>query len=430
MDENELIPAHQVVEHNKPEDCWIVVEDEIWNVTDFAPEHPGGAASKLLQLPIFHPWAEIDFKQLYSRWKYAQATTSLKKQNSRSPNEKPPLHTVINSHDFEEAAARSAPPKAFAFYSTAATDCWTRDSNESMIKRIWFRPRVLRDVSSSASHPLEDIVREAPGHPFLFQLYLNKQREKSRDAIVKAESLGIKAVFVTVDAAGRGKRESDERLKFDEAVVNPVTGESAKQDKMGAGLTRLMGRYIDQGMTWKDLAWIRSVTSLPIILKGIGCAEDAKLAMKHNVDGILLSNHGGRNLDFSPPSILLLLEMHKNCPEIFERMEVYIDGGFRRGGDILKALCLGAKAVGIGRSFLYALQYGSEGVEHLVGLLREEMESAMKLIGIKNLAEAHPGLVNTADVDHLVPAGLCDDIKNLLCITSMRAVKVDIIVLI
>lgn len=222
-------------------------------------------------------------------------------------------------------------------------------------------------VSSSASHPLEDIVREAPGHPFLFQLYLNKQREKSRDAIAKAEALGIKAVFVTVDAAGRGKRESDERLKVDEAVVNPVTGESAKQDKMGAGLTRLMGRYIDQGMTWKDLAWIRSVTGLPIILKGIGCAEDAKLAMKHKVDGILLSNHGGRNLDFSPPSILLLLEMHKNCPEIFERMEVYVDGGFRRGGDILKALCLGAKAVGIGRSFLYALHYGSEGVEHLVG---------------------------------------------------------------
>ncbi|KAI8205233.1 hypothetical protein K4K52_004392 [Colletotrichum sp. SAR 10_76] len=419
MDENELISAHQVVEHNKPEDCWIVIEDEIWDVTDFAQEHPGVilkyagrdatmAYNEVHSIAILRENLDLScFKGNVDRsteppeWKNTQANP-LKTQNSRSPNVKPPLHTIINSYDFEDAAARSAPPKAFAFYSTAATDCWTRDSNESMIKRIWFRPR----VSSSASHPLEDIVREAPDYPFLFQLYLNKQRDKSREAIAKAESLGIKAVFVTVDAAGRGKRESDERLKVDEAVVNPVTGESAKQDKMGAGLTRLMGRYIDQGMTWKDLAWIRSVTSLPIILKGIGSAEDAKLAMKHNVDGILLSNHGGRNLDFSPPSILLLLEMHKNCPEIFERMEVYVDGGFRRGGDILKALCLGAKAVGIGRSFLYALHYGSEGVEHLVGLLKEEMESAMKLIGIKNLAEAHPGLVNTADVDHLVPAGI------------------------
>jgi L-lactate dehydrogenase (cytochrome) len=136
--------------------------------------------------------------------------------------------------------------------------------------------------------------------------------------------------------------------------------------KAGGGLTRIMGSYIDQGMTWKDIAWIRSVTSLPIILKGITSAEDAKIAMQYKVDGILLSNHGGRNLDYTPPAILLLLEMHKNCPEVFDIMEVYVDGGFRRGSDIIKALCLGAKAVGIGRSFLYALNYGTEGVEHLI----------------------------------------------------------------
>jgi L-lactate dehydrogenase (cytochrome) len=137
-------------------------------------------------------------------------------------------------------------------------------------------------------------------------------------------------------------------------------------EKRGNGLTRLMGSYIDQGMTWEDLKWIRSVTKLPIILKGIGCAEDAKIAMQYKVDGLLLGNHGGRNLDYSPPSILILLEMHKLCPEIFNQMEIYIDGGFRRGADIIKALCLGAKAVGIGRTFLYALHYGVEGIEHLV----------------------------------------------------------------
>lgn len=213
----------------------------------------------------------------------------------------------------------------------------------------------------------------------------------------------MKAIFVTVDAAGRGKRESDERLVVDELVINPVTGERAKTDKKGGGLTRMMGSYIDQSLTWDDLAWIRGLTDLPIVLKGITCAEDAKLAMRYKVDGILLSNHGGRNLDFAPPAILLLLEMHKLCPEVFDVVEVYVDGGIRRGGDIVKALCLGAKAVGMGRTMLYALNYGSEGVEHLVEILREEMESVMKLIGIKNLFECHPGLVNTGDVDHLVP---------------------------
>jgi L-lactate dehydrogenase (cytochrome) len=304
--------------------------------------------------------------------------------------------------------------------------------NQSMYKRIWFRPRVMRDVatvdtsttmlgiplkvplficptglakminpegekalaraakstgileivctrsaiklnaadhvqlSTSASHPLRDILQEAPGYPFLFQLYVNKERAKSEAAIKQATALGVKAIFVTVDAAGRGKRESDERLKVDEVVINPVTGQRAETDKKGGGLTRMMGSYIDQALIWDDIKWIRSLTHLPIVLKGITGAEDAKLAMEHQVDGIVLSNHGGRNLDYAPPAILLLLEMHKSCPEIFDRMEVYIDGGIRRGGDIIKAMCLGAKAVGIGRTFLYSLNYGSEGAEHLV----------------------------------------------------------------
>jgi L-lactate dehydrogenase (cytochrome) len=127
-----------------------------------------------------------------------------------------------------------------------------------------------------------------------------------------------------------------------------------------------MGSYIDQSMTWADLRWIRAQTDLPIVLKGISGTVDARLAMQNGVQGIVLSNHGGRNLDFSPPSILLLLEMQRCCPEVFDVMEVFVDGGFRRGGDIVKALCLGAKAVGVGRTFLYALHYGQEGAEHLV----------------------------------------------------------------
>ncbi|KAL4913984.1 FMN-dependent dehydrogenase-domain-containing protein [Aspergillus aurantiobrunneus] len=462
-----LLAVRDVLSHNTPDDCWVVINGEIWDLTAFVNEHPGGpsiilkyagrdATDAFLEvhavtiireyIPVHCFKGSLDASTITPEWTQATA----KPQLAQDP--KPPLQSLINSHDFERAAAASAPTKAYTFYSTADTDCWTRDANESMLKRIWFRPRVMRDVtqvdtsstmlgmpmsmplficptgvarlihqdaekglaraakstgileiiSTNSGHPLEEIVEQAPGHPFLFQLYLNKQKEKSKQLLLKAESLGCEAIFLTVDAAGRGKRESDERLKSDQELPDPSTG---KPVKATSGLTRVMGNYIDQGMTWKDIEWIRSVTSLPIILKGITSAEDAKIAMQYKVDGILLSNHGGRNLDYSPPSILLLLEMHKNCPEVFDKMEVYIDGGFRRGADIIKALCLGAKAVGIGRSFLYALHYGTEGVEHLIQLLKAEMEAVMKLIGIRSLSEVYPGLVNTSDVDYLVPPG-------------------------
>lgn len=291
------------------------------------------------------------------------------------------------------------------------------------VPKLMLRRLTSPSISTNASYPLQDIVAQAPDHPFMFQLYVNKDRKKSEELIAQVDQLGMKAIFVTVDAAGRGKRESDERLRVDEIIVNPMTGEKNATGKRGGGLTKVAGAFFDQALTWDDIAWIRSLTKLPIVLKGIMTAADAKMAMKHKVDGILVSNHGGRNLDYAPPSILVLLELHKQCPEIFDQMEVYIDGGFRRGGDILKALCLGAKAVGMGRPFLYALNYGSEGAEHLVesefaydqwhcggiadddwAVLQEEIESAMKLLGIKNLSEVHPGLVNTSDVDHLVPA--------------------------
>jgi L-lactate dehydrogenase (cytochrome) len=235
----------------------------------------------------------------------------------------------------------------------------------------------------------------------LFQLYVNKDRKKSEETIQRATALGVKAIFVTVDAAGRGKRESDERLKVDEVVVNPVTGQQADAGKkgLGSGLTRMMGNYIDQALIWDDIKWIRSLTNLPIILKGITGAEDAKLAMQHNVDGIMLSNHGGRNLDFSPPAILLLLEMHKNCPEIFDRMEVYVDGGIRRGGDILKALCLGAKAVGIGRTFLYSLNYGTEGAEHMIESKSRTIDATDMLLTYRRSIERRDGQCNEANRD-------------------------------
>jgi L-lactate dehydrogenase (cytochrome) len=241
---------------------------------------------------------------------------------------------------------------------------------------------------------------------FFFQLYVDKNRTKSEELLRTAERLGAKAVFVTVDGPVQGKREADERVKADRELVSPMSGTRAKNDeKKGNSISRAMGSYIDPTLSWKDVKWLRESTKLPIILKGIMTAQDAVLAMQHGIDGIVLSNHGGRNLDTSPPPMLVLLEIQKNSPEVFDKVEVFVDGGIKRGTDIFKALCLGAKAVGIGRGFLWALNYGEEGVEKFIDILRDELETTMKLCGITDLSQVHPGLVNTLAIDHLVPSG-------------------------
>jgi L-lactate dehydrogenase (cytochrome) len=189
----------------------------------------------------------------------------------------------------------------------------------------------------------------------------------------------IRGLFVTVDSPVIGKREADERVPFDASVsvMPPMmaglnsTGArlhvpNPSLDRKTAGYAKSMGNFVDASLSWDDLAWIRQHTDLPIVLKGVQHAADAVLAAEHKVQGIVLSNHGGRSLDTAPPALLVLLEMHKCCPDVFEKLEVYVDGGIRRGTDVLKALCLGARAVGLGRPFLYGAGWGVEGVERVV----------------------------------------------------------------
>jgi L-lactate dehydrogenase (cytochrome) len=290
-------------------------------------------------------------------------------------------------------------------------------------------------ISTAASFPVEEIIGAAKegsygdgigtDMPFFFQLYVDKQRNKSERLLKHVERLGTKAIFVTVDAPVAGKREADERVKADESLSAPMSGEKAKNDKKGGSLGRIMAGFIDPTLSWSDIPWLRSCTSLPLILKGVQTAMDAKRAMEEGIDGIILSNHGGRSLDTSPPPILLLLELQKCCPEVFDRMEVFVDGGIMRGTDIFKALCLGAKAVGIGRGFLFALNYGQEGVQKYIEsesnathweicrkfnmltinlVLKDELETTMRMCGVTDLSQVHPGLVNTLAVDHLIPS--------------------------
>ena len=275
------------------------------------------------------------------------------------------------------------------FVSPAAMAKLIHPDGELALARASQAKGVIQCITLNASYPLQQIIQTTtetggdPCQPFFFQLYVNRDRTKSEAILSQCERISnIKAIFVTVDAAAAGKREADERVKLtdedylgdgatqamieSESSGNTNTAKSKKSDAKGAGLTRIMGSYIDPGLCWDDISWLRKHTSLPLVLKGIMAADDAILAAQHDIDGLVLSNHGGRNLDTSPPSILVLLELRRRCPEIFSKVKIFIDGGIRRGTDVLKALCLGATAVGLGRPFLYALTYGQEGVEALV----------------------------------------------------------------
>ncbi|PYH34394.1 FMN-dependent alpha-hydroxy acid dehydrogenase [Aspergillus neoniger CBS 115656] len=466
------LSAQQISEHKTPDDCWIVVDNQVWDVTDFLEEHPGGSS-------IILKYAGRDATKAYSEVHAPSVIKShlspernmgvldvatinedwLKQPPTQNPpllleNEKPPLDTLINSHDFELVASKTASKKTWAFYSSASTDLITRDANKLCFDRIWLRPRILKNVrsvdtktkllgvntelplfvspaamaklihpdgelgiakacenkgifqgvSNNSSYPLDELRSAAPSVNMFFQLYVNRDRAKSAALLRQCSANpNVKGIFITVDAAWPGKREADERVKADETLSVPMAPSKAKNDKKGGGLGRVMAGFIDAGLTWEDMAWVRQHTHLPVCLKGVMSADDAILAMEAGLDGILLSNHGGRNLDTSPPSIVTLLELHKRCPEIFDRMEIYVDGGIRRGTDILKAVCLGATAVGMGRSMLFATNYGQEGVEHLIDIMRDELETAMRNVGITSLDEAGPHLVNTGDIDHLVP---------------------------
>jgi L-lactate dehydrogenase (cytochrome) len=152
-------------------------------------------------------------------------------------------------------------------------------------------------ISSNASFPLGDIVAAgSPTQPFFLQLYVNRDRQKTEQLLRKARSLGIRAILVTVDAPVPGKREADERIAA-QNVASPISGAVAGNDKKGGGMGRLMAQYVDKSLTWQDIAWIKKVSGLPVVLKGVQSAADAKMALEWRADAIMLSNHGGRSLD-------------------------------------------------------------------------------------------------------------------------------------
>lgn len=173
----------------------------------------------------------------------------------------------------------------------------------------------------------------------------------------------------------------------------------------GAGVAASNNSFINGDVDWGIIAWLRSITNLPIVVKGIGCVEDAVAAYDHGADAIVLSNHGGRSQDTSQPPLLTLLEIRTYAPHIMgKKMQIFVDGGVRRGTDVLKALCLGANAVGIGRPVLFSMSagYGHYGIRRMIQILRREIETNMAFLGARTIADLSPSMINTKPLENLL----------------------------
>ncbi|MEQ2252210.1 Hydroxyacid oxidase 2 [Ilyodon furcidens] len=345
--------------------------------------------------------------------------------------------------DFEEYAKEHLSKATWDYYAAGADECCTRDDNLLAYKRIRLRPRVLRDVSVSdtrttvqgtemsfpvgiaptAFHCLawqegeiataratealntcyitstystcsvEEIVAAAPNGYRWFQLYMYRDRKLSEQLVHRVEALGYKALVFTVDVPYTGKRRNDIRNQFRlprHLKVKNFEGEFQQETSVPEEYG-IPGNTLDPSISWKDIYWLQSITHLPIIVKGILTKEDAELAVEHGVQGIIVSNHGGRQLDGGPASIDALVEI---VDVVAGRIEIYVDGGIRTGSDVLKALALGAKYVFIGRPAVWGLAYkGEEGVREVLQILNDEFRLSMALAGCRNVAEINRNLV-------------------------------------
>lgn len=292
-------------------------------------------------------------------------------------------------------------PTSVPFYVTAtALGKLGHPEGEVCLTRAANTHNVIQMIPTLASCSFDEIVdARGPDQVQWLQLYVNKDRTITKRIVQHAQQRGCKALFITVDAPQLGRREKDMRSKFSDrgSAVQAADGKSESSMDRSQGAARAISSFIDPSLSWKDIPWFQSLTDMPIVLKGVQRVDDVLRAVQMGIPAVVLSNHGGRQLEFAPSAIELLAEV---MPELRRRgwqnrIEVYIDGGVRRGTDILKALCLGAKGVGIGRPFLYAMSaYGMPGVERAMQLLKDEMVMNMRLIGCSNIGQLCPDLVD------------------------------------
>ncbi|XP_055079762.1 hydroxyacid oxidase 1 [Periophthalmus magnuspinnatus] len=352
--------------------------------------------------------------------------------------------------DFEEQARKVLPKTVYDYYRSGADEQRTLHDNVEAFNRWCLLPRVLRDVSSVdmslsvlgqrlsmpvcvastamqrmahadgevataracravgtammlsswATSTIEEVSEAGggPGGVLWMQLYIYKDRELSLSLVRRAEQAGYQAIFLTVDTPYLGRRWDDMRNRFKlpshlsmSNFLAPSLSFSEGSYGADSGLAVYVSKAIDPSLSWEDVLWLKRNTHLPVILKGVLSEEDARKAVDCGVDGILVSNHGARQLDGVPATLDVLSEVVR---AVGGRCDIFLDGGIRRGTDILKALALGAKAVFVGRPVLWGLACGGEeGVTELLNLLKEELRLAMALAGCRSLSEVSRALV-------------------------------------
>lgn len=349
----------------------------------------------------------------------------------------------VNVEEFEAVARSKMPPASYDYYAGGAEDEITLRENREAFRRLRLAFRVLVDVSerdmradllgvpmaspillaptalhrmahpdgelatsraaaatgslmclsSISSTPMEDVAAAAPEGRRWFQLYHMGDRRKTESLVQRAVSSGYEAIVVTVDTPVLGRRERD--LRYSKVIPDDVRAVHFDPEPEGhrpPDEERSLGTYINQPfLTWDDLAWLRSLTSLPLIPKGVVRPDDAKRAIDEGAAGIWISNHGGRQLD---TSIATADAVRPIAEAVAGQVPLIVDGGIRRGTDVIKALALGANAVAIGRPQLWGLAAdGEDGVRAVLDMLRNELSVAMALAGCKTLADIDESLL-------------------------------------
>ena len=359
---------------------------------------------------------------------------------------KPIQAPILNLIEWEERARAVLPAMAYDYFAAGSSDEETLKRNRQVYNEILLRPKMLRDVSyrdmtvsvlgESLSMPviiapmafqglaheegevataraaktlnirmalstlsncsIEEVAQAAPHHMW-FQLYVYKDREITKELVGRAAAAGYKALIVTVDSPILGRRERDLRNGFHlpnhlsaKNLAAQGLSEIGKADNHSALAAHIASLY-DNALTWESLDWISSISKLPVLVKGIVRGDDAVLALDHGAKGVIVSNHGGRQIDTEVTAIEVLPEV---AQAMSGRGELLVDGGVRRGTDIVKALALGAKAVLVGRPVIWALATGgSEAVVKCLTMLKQELDLTMALSGCSTLKEITPDLL-------------------------------------
>jgi 4-hydroxymandelate oxidase len=353
----------------------------------------------------------------------------------------------INVFEYQTLANQQLPQMARDYYASGAWDEITLRDNCAAFERYKLRPRMLVDVShrdlstqilgqslqlpiliapmafqcladpqgeiatakaaaklgsvmvlsTLATKSIEDVASVRNQTPQWFQLYVHRDRGLTKALVERAQAAGFQALCLTVDAPVLGKRERDTHNQFALPPGMGLANLSTLKEleipyKSGeSGLFAYVLEQFNPALTWADLEWLQSLSPLPLVVKGILRGDDAVRAVEHGARGVIVSNHGGRQLDGAIASIDALSEV---VAAVGGKADVLVDGGIRRGTDVLKALALGAKAVLLGRPVLWGLAVGGEaGVQHLIELLRDELDLAMALSGCAKLQDIDPSLL-------------------------------------